>query len=477
LPQAASLLGEGRPWQAYNLLLRAREDYKDQADYWFLRGQAALRCGNLNEAVKSLEIAVSLAPKEPRYLIKLGYLYVVTNCYSKAASVAKRLLEIDPKNPYAHLILGQVEAFSGEMEEARREIEHALAQNPKDYQLYLDAGDLYLLARDFSRAEAMYKEAQRLKPRNPEVYLALSNLYLVQGRLEEAEEQILTALKWAQKRGLPLANYRVYLAEFYVRANKPQKALAIFQELAKEEKNNPFYGLRLAEIAIMQRRFELARETLAALEKKFPELFEIPYLKGHLALLQGRYKDAIEFFAQAASMSEEDARVFFYLGLTQWLSGFRQQARINLKKAVSKDPLLVDAKLILAALEMEANEPTLARATLLDLLPYEPRAYQLSLALSLQEGDCLRARKEIDLLKKTGHLPPLFEEIYQLRCLGGKGSRFRPGLSSGIIPKICRDIWRARKNTLWPSKRPSIARRERKKRRKRSLRRCAERLR
>ena len=441
LLQAASYLSEGNPWRAYNLLRRSQADYADQPDYWFLRGQAALRCGNLNEAIKSLEVAVSLAPKEPRYLVKLGYLYVVTNHYQKATSIAQTLLKIDPHNPYAHLILGQVKAFSGEIEKAQKEIQKILKQQPTDYQLYLDMGDLYLLAQEFSQAEKMYAKARALKPEAPEVYLAFSNLYLVQGRLKEAEEQILQAIEKAQERALPLAGYRAYLAEFYVRTQRPAEALAIYQELSAQETNNYFYSLRLAELAIHLKRFALANQTLEAIEKKFPELFEIPYLRGHIALLEGHYKDAIGYFSQAVSMSE-DPRAFFYLGVAQWLSGFRQQARINLKKAVTKDPMLVEAKLILAALEMEAGEAVLVRATLLDLLPYEPKAHLLALALSLREGDCERAKREITLLQKTGNLPPVLEKIYRYRCLA------KPLGSAEKLPLQAWSLFRSRPEEL-----------------------------
>ncbi len=415
LSQAALYLTQGNPWRAYNILAQHQSEYVDQAGYWFLRGQAALRCGNLNEAVKSLEVAVSLSPKEPRYLVKLGYLYVITNCYDKATAVAKSLLEVDPENPYAHLILGQVEAFSGEFRQAQKDIEQALAQRPEDYQLYLDAGDLYLLLKDFEKAKEMYEKARTLKPTNPSVPLALANLYLLQKDYQKAESEIKTAIKLVQEKNLPVANYQAYLAEFYLRTGQPQKALAIYQELTQKEGANYFFALRLVEIALHLNQKTLAEETLSSLEKDFPELFEIPYLRGHLALLDGRYKDAVGFFSQAVSMAE-DPRAYFYLGLAQWLSGFPQQARINLKKAVTKDPLLSEANLILAALELEENEPVLARATLLDLLPYDPRAHQLLLALNLQEGDCEGASREIAFLKKVGRNQPLLEEIYRLRC-------------------------------------------------------------
>ena len=398
LQESQILIKKGQYYQALKLLKKAKKERPNDEKVWFLLGEVSLWSGKPYEAIRYFETSLSINSKQPKALIKLGYLYLVTGYYNKAHNVAQELLKFDPQNIYANLILGNIEALKGNLEKAKRYFDNTLKFHPTDFHCYLELGDFYLLCREPQKALSAYQKAQELAPKRPEVYLALGNFYLHQKKWFKAEEALKQAIQYAPS-PCEARNYRAYLAEFYVEAGRIQKAFNLYRELLREEPSNYYFLVRYIEISLNLGELQEAQKTLKILGKTYPELFAVPYLKGHLFLIQGRYKDAIASFQEALTKGE-DPRAYYFLGLAQWLSGLPRQARNNLAKAVTKNPLLLEARLALAALETAEGSPSLALKELGFILPYRAEAHALALADRLLLKDCEGAKKEWQFLKK-----------------------------------------------------------------------------
>ncbi len=398
LQKSQILIEKGQYYQAFKLLKKAKKQRPDDKKVWFLLGEVSLWSGKPYQAIRYFETTLGLNPKQPQAMIKLGYLYLVTGYYDKARHIAQELLKFEPQNVYANLILGNVEALKGNLEEARKYFKKALELHPTDFRCYLELGDFYLLCREPEKALSAYQKAQKLAPKRPEVYLALGNFYLHQKEWTKAEEVLKQAIQYAPS-PYEARGYRAYLAEFYVEAGRVQKAFNLYRELLREEPSNYYFLVRYIEISLNLGQLQEAEKTLKVLGKTYPELFAVPYLKGHLFLIQGRYKDAIASFQEALTKGE-DPRAYYFLGLAQWLSGLPRQARNNLAKAVTKNPLLLEARLALAALETTEGSPSLALKELGNILPYRAEAHALALADRLLLKDCEEAQKEWRFLER-----------------------------------------------------------------------------
>lgn len=425
LQKSQILIEKGRYYQAFKLLKRAKKQRPNDEKVWFLLGEVSLWSGKPYQAIRYFETTLGINPKQPKAMIKLGYLYLVTGYYDKARHLAQELLRFDPQNVYANLILGNVEALKGNLEKAKGYFKKALELHPTDFHCYLELGDFYLLCREPQKALSAYQKAQELAPKRPEVYLALGNFYIHQKKWARAEEALKQAIQYAPS-PYEVRSYRAYLAEFYVEAGRTQKAFNLYQELLKEEPSNYYFLVRYTEISLNLGHLQEAEKALKILGKTYPELFAVPYLKGHLFLIQGCYKDAIAFFQEALTKGE-DPRAYYFLGIAQWLSGLPRQARNNLAKAVTKNPLLLDARLALAALETAEGSPSLALKELEFILPSRTEAHALALTDHLLLKDCEGAKKEWQFLKKLD-LDPQKKDFWGLIFAAECG-----------VPKIRRD--------------------------------------
>ncbi len=397
LQKSQNLIEEGQYYQALKLLQKAKKQHPDDEKVWFLLGEVSLWSGNPYQAIRYFETTLNINPKQTKAIIKLGYLYLVTGYYDKARHLAQELLKFNPQNIYGNLILGNVEALQGNLKEARKYFKKVLERHPTDFHCYLELGDFYLLCREPEKALSAYLKAKELAPKRPEVYLALGNFYLSQRKWTKAEEVLRKAIRYAPS-PYEARNYRAYLAEFYVEAGRKQKAFNLYQQLLKEEPSNYYFLVRYIEISLNLGHLQEAKKTLKILKKTYPQLFAVPYLEGHLFLIQGRYKDAIASFQEALTKGE-DPRAYYFLGLAQWLSGLPRQARNNLAKAVTKNPLLIEARLALAALETAEGSPSLALKELGFIMPYRAEAHALALTDFLLLKDCEEAKKEWQFLK------------------------------------------------------------------------------
>lgn len=399
LQRSQALIEEGHYHQALRLLKKAKRLRPNDEKVWYLLGEAALWSGRPYQALRYFETVVGLNPKHHKALVKLGYLYLVTGYYDKARHVAEEILKFDPQNVYARLILGNIKTFQGDLTKARKYFEEALAQNPKDFRCYLELGDFYLILRDYQKALSLYQRAQELAPKRPEVYIALGNYYMARQEWSKAEEAFKEALRYVPEKSDERRDYQAYLAEFYVEMGQGEKAFDLYKGLLKEEPTNYYFLVRYIEIALHLQRLEEAKVALQALSRYYPELFAVPYLRGHLFLSEGRYKDAIAAFQEALTRAE-DPRAYYFLGVAQWLSGLYRQATSNLSRAVSKDPMLLKARLTLASLELATGEPSLAYKDLQLILPYTSEAHVLALVSRLKLKDCEEATWEWRFLKK-----------------------------------------------------------------------------
>ncbi len=398
LAKAQRFIDQGQYHKAFWLLKKLKKDRSGDERVWFMLGEVALRSGHPYQAIRYFETVLSLNPQNSRALVKLGYLYLVTGYYEKARYIAKKILKIDPQNVYAHLILGDLKALKGNLDQARKYFQKVQAQQPKDFRCYLELGDFYLLSGDYQLALRAYKKAQLLAPQRPEVYIALGNYYLVRKQWSQAEKALEKAISLTPPKSYQRLDYQAYLAEFFIKTRQIQRAFTLYQKLLQKEPHNYYFLVRYTEIALYLRDLDKAQKSLVTLKRYYPELFAVPYLQGHLLLAKGHYKDALASFQVALSRAE-DPRAYYFLGLSQWLSGLPRQALTNLSQAVLRDPLLLKARLALAALELSTNQPALAYKDLQWLLPYSVQAHKLALMCRLKLRDCQNASKEWFFLK------------------------------------------------------------------------------
>ena len=425
--RAEKLIKEEKYFSAYNLLKKNENKLKFESKYWLLLGNIALKTGKIDEAIKYYRKAISLetnAENKEKLNIELAYLYLISNYFENAKFIAEKILERDPDNLYANLILGRVDVLKGKKEEVKKRIKKIEKEKNISCEDKLEIGDLYLILNESQKALKNYEEARKICPNKIEPLLALSTFFFLKKDYELSEKYIKEAINIAKKRNIKKLEEQLinFLGEFYIKTNQTKKAEEIYKFLHKKLPENRFYTLRLAEIYLQDKNLKKAEELIKKNSKA--KTFFIYYLMGHLNLLKGNYKEASLYFSQALS-KEKNSRVYYYLALTQWLTGLEHQAIINFQKSTTLDPTFIQGKLLLTCILLKNKELKLAEEEIDKILSSTPKAHILKTALLLKKGECSKAQKELDFLK--GIKIESFEKeikdlskVYQVFCLKKK---------------------------------------------------------
>jgi len=94
--EATSILDAGNPEEAYRLLAAHLDDHRDDAEYRFLIGMAAMETGRPGVAADHFEAALERNPDLPRVRLELARAYEAVNRNDKAKVEFARVLEMQP---------------------------------------------------------------------------------------------------------------------------------------------------------------------------------------------------------------------------------------------------------------------------------------------------------------------------------------------------------------------------------------------
>lgn len=145
------------------------------------RGAEALRAGDLDRALRELEIAVAVEPELADGWVNLGVAQRRLGDLAGAERSYRRALEVDPRQASAYHNLILLLERTGRAEEAaalRAVLASGMSRNPYSY---LALGDWALRSGRLPEAERFYRRALRLEPPLGEVAAALGVLAVERG--------------------------------------------------------------------------------------------------------------------------------------------------------------------------------------------------------------------------------------------------------------------------------------------------------
>lgn len=375
------------------------------------------RLGYSDLAIRHLEKAVALDPKYTEALLELGYCYLISKRYDKAEGMARVLLEADPKDVQARLLIGDTEALAGSYRKALSGIETLCTEYPDDPLLFLRKGDLNLVLGNRARARAAYLKALDMVPELPIALMSWSNYCGLEGDAA-AQEETLRRLSALDPENLL---YTSFLGDFYFEHGRRDEGLRVYQESMNKTpgaRTNSSFLARVIEVFLYTGKWDEAENIISELARLHPRGIEAPYFRGHLALAQGRFVDAVAAFRQAIHLGGPSDTIYFYLGLAQWLAGYVHQAQSSWQEALRLNPAFLQTLLHTAALEIYLGEYIMADKTLeriFHLLPDNREAHELFALRLLAKRDKKAFESQCRILTHMGSPP---ERLSLLKALG-----------------------------------------------------------
>lgn len=123
---------------------------------------------DLPEAVKALEEAVRLSPKNGNYLIALGDAYLDSNEGGKALSKYEAARDLEPKNALALLKVARVNRAGKIYPDAITAYESAIKIDPNFAIAYKELGETYYLSKQYDKVAPMFKKYVELNSEDAE---------------------------------------------------------------------------------------------------------------------------------------------------------------------------------------------------------------------------------------------------------------------------------------------------------------------
>jgi len=301
---------------------------------------AAVLCSR-HKFAEGLEIARKLVAKDPKdidALTTLADALMELGRYDEAEVSFKELYRRFPL-PEVLARLANLAESRGETEEAKKmmlkaEEQARQAEGPKAAAWYhARLGDMAFEAGQIEEAATLYESVPQGTDPYHDATAGLGRVRAAQGRLEEAIDLYKRAIAIG-----PDPQMLVALGDLYIRAEKPDKAQPLFDQLVQKTKDSTEYRRVLAMFYADHNR-DLSR----ALELARLDVAERQDVHGHDALAWVLYKndhaeEAAKSIAEALKLGTKDAKIFYHAGLIYLRVGDKDKARQSLQKALDLNP-------------------------------------------------------------------------------------------------------------------------------------------
>lgn len=374
-PRGARLLGSmaldgGRVAEAVAVLSRATAREPRDADLYELLGRAYSAAGRPGDAVQALEKAISLAPENTTLLTRLAVVRLAAGDAQGTQEAVREALRHGPALPGAREMLVAAAVARGQLDAAEADLAAMPADIRRGEVASSLAGTLRLIHLDLPAARAEFENAIRQVPASKVGRLGLARVATLEGRGEEAVRLVAAVLRQDPANAEAIRR----MAEM---AAAPDGAAALAALVAEQAAHPaaPALAVATAEQLVRGNQVDRALALLEANELRQLRGVGLPLLRSQIHAAAGRREPA-----------EEAAR-----------------------EALAEDPASAPARVQLARLRLQADDPREAEALLREGLratPAEGRLQQALIGLITEKQGVEAALAEADqLASQAGSLP------------------------------------------------------------------------
>ena len=277
---------------------KIKQNPKD-AELYYERGRVLLDLGQVNDAINSLNQAVSLKSGVEKYHLLLADAYFRNGQTTESYSNLQAVLGINPKNTEAYLKMGEIALFSRDYERSRHNIEQALELDDMNAQAYFMQGYLNLETGDTTAAVRSLRKTIEIDNEYSQAYELLGLLFI--NRNDPLGVEYLTTVTTLD----PNNTVALY-------------ALALhYQNNEDVEKAQSFYN-----------------KLLSINPQHTNALHNMGYIE---LLMKGEVEKAIEYFDQAIQVDPSNIEAHTNRAYAYELSGDKAKARKGYEDALAID--------------------------------------------------------------------------------------------------------------------------------------------
>jgi tetratricopeptide (TPR) repeat protein len=294
--------------------------------------------------------ARALAPSEAQWPYYLGHVYKSRGQLADAARSFERALTLQPDDVATLVWLGQVRLDQGRPEDAEPLFAKAAARQPRAVAALVGQGRAALARRDYARAADSLEQALSIDPRASMVHYPLALAYRGMGNLERAEAHL------RQRGGVEIGP-----------PDPLMQALTGLLHSAVAYENSGIRALDGGDWASAVTAFRKGLELA-------PDSVSLRHRLGTALSLSGDTEGAFEQLQDAVRRSPGYAPAQYSLGVLLAAAGRQADAIDRFSAAVRNDPDYVEARLQLAELLQRTGRPDASLPHYARVIASDPRA-------------------------------------------------------------------------------------------------------
>jgi tetratricopeptide (TPR) repeat protein len=300
---------------------------------------------DLAEAEKNALRALYLNPNESEYALLVGDVYTARKAPTLAIDAIEKALTspgVVP-TPQVHQNLGLLYEGEKQYTDALRHYKEAMQTDSTFAPAYKSAGRLYNLATRYPDAARFYLRYTQLKPDDAEGQFGLAEAFFKMGTSRKAQE----AAERAYAIDSTDTRVRLLLARTTFLTNDLARSERFFAGVPDTGRYEPADWVKLAQIAIGQKRLERADTLLAIALAKDSTMADAYSAKGKIYLNRQKPDSAAIQFEKSLDMAPNSAPTKINLGVAYLQLKRPQEAVKTLREAVGMNPTFAPARVFL----------------------------------------------------------------------------------------------------------------------------------
>ena len=215
------------------LLLGAIKNDKKNVKYYYLRGKALEKMGDLAGARDMLFKVIELDRQNKQVYLELAQILDTENKKDTALVMLSQVLKIAPDFVEAKEMMGIIYSEIGRYKEAINVYEELATSDSGTYNTYYNLAIIYWQNNEIDKAIKAYNVSVGMNFKLYEAYYALGKLYFI----KEDYEQSINNLNKAAKSGKLKSSVEYMLAQNYMKQQDPDKALEHLKMAIKLDEN------------------------------------------------------------------------------------------------------------------------------------------------------------------------------------------------------------------------------------------------
>lgn len=262
----------------YDRSISFHQDYLDKNPYsylgWFNLGHALACAGMYEKALDAMEYSFLINSE-----FESGYLDCAELCqeigmHQKALDIYMDAYKIFGPDADLNVMIAENMLKLGAYDKAKKFLLEAIYFDSYNDEAYYQLGLCYLAKRNWVAAEHAFDKAISIEDQREDYYCGIAEAYMQMGRLDDAEENLQTAIEL----GPDNPRYWLLMSELLMRQGLHEEVLSLLEEAEENSESIEFAYFQAAALYNLKRKKQAMVILETALREGFAEhkrLFEI----------------------------------------------------------------------------------------------------------------------------------------------------------------------------------------------------------